>query len=340
MLVWAAALACRVDPVDLSGRPCPCAPGWICESAQNVCVLEPPNEGAVSVSNLRATWTTPNAIFWEWDSEGSPDQLRRFELLVGPSEAAVAARSEGVVIFTEAQNPELGRFLLPRVGGEDPVRSTITDLHQPDTLYFAQLIATDITGKRWATGYSSARTTLAPTQEIVVFSEDQTAGFSVPAELIRSSEAPYQGSWHYQYTKSCGSGGSCFENLRRMGMAIPLVRTPTGQDLIREGDYLTTAFIELAVANEARSASFWSEVWLAYGNCLSCSTRSCRYAFHPFTIRPGGAYRLIQVPLRVLEAPQGPAPYGQLSQGLCEFNLGGLWESNAPVRIDGVRIRW
>ncbi len=30
--------ACSLDNIDLSGRPCPCAPGWLCETSTNTCV--------------------------------------------------------------------------------------------------------------------------------------------------------------------------------------------------------------------------------------------------------------------------------------------------------------
>ena len=36
LLVWTAA-GCSIDPIELEGRRCPCAAGWLCDPDAGVC---------------------------------------------------------------------------------------------------------------------------------------------------------------------------------------------------------------------------------------------------------------------------------------------------------------
>lgn len=53
------ASSCQVPGLDLDGRPCPCAPGFTCEAATNICVVGA--GGATSTSNPTSTTTTTSA---------------------------------------------------------------------------------------------------------------------------------------------------------------------------------------------------------------------------------------------------------------------------------------
>ena len=42
--------ACGVDPLDLNGHPCPCGPGFVCDTARNLCVAPGELDGGVIVA--------------------------------------------------------------------------------------------------------------------------------------------------------------------------------------------------------------------------------------------------------------------------------------------------
>ena len=106
------AAACTVEAPDLAGKGCPCAPGWSCDPATNVCVQASggvggvgsgaagsaggslgggggggASDGAIVPSNLRIAWTTPESIRWAWDAVGPEDAFLRYELVTALVEA-------------------------------------------------------------------------------------------------------------------------------------------------------------------------------------------------------------------------------------------------------------
>ncbi|MFO0634908.1 MAG: serine/threonine-protein kinase [Nannocystaceae bacterium] len=210
---------------------------------------------AVQVGELHAQWATPNTIRWAWSAQGEADALRDYELVVGPSEHDVLTRSDACRVFTRADNPELGHFLLPRTGGADPVRATITDGHAPEQAVFARLWATDTAGRRHASNVASVHTAPPPVAEVVVFADARPHGFSIPVLEVVDTK-PYAGTHHLQFTSRCDPP-QCFANLRWQDLGVDLSRmTP--------GDFATTAYLELAVAVAGDATSWWSQLRLWY----------------------------------------------------------------------------
>ncbi|MEM6993146.1 MAG: hypothetical protein AAF721_21715 [Myxococcota bacterium] len=286
-------------------------------------------EAAVTVGNLRAAWATPNTIRWEWDAQGDADELLAYTLTVGESEQDVLDQSGSSREWTEADNPELSRYLLPRTGGEDQVTFTATDELTPDTIYFAQLRATDTAGNVVTTTVAAGRTAEPAVDEIVIMSDQETAGYSLPDNFLLTEERPYAGTHAYRYDSICPDGDStCWENLRRQELGLDL-------SAISQGTFATTAYFEVAVAIEGGTTPWWCSLWLAYD---PGSERLANYG--GWTARADGEYRLLQVPMREFEIQGAPTPYDELALGLFGFNVGCPWSAGSVVRVDEVRLRW
>lgn len=288
-----------------------------------------PDDAAVAVGNLRATWGTPNTIRWDWEAQGDPDRLLAYELVVGTSEDDVLSGGGSTVVWTEEQNPELGRFLLPRTGGEDPVVFTATDALEPDTRYYAQLIARDTAGNATVSNIAAGRTSQPPVDEIVIIADENTAGFSIPGTFALSSERPFAGTQGYRYESVCEGQAECWENLRRQEILLDV-------GAISQGSFGTTAYFEVALAIESETTPWWCSFWLWYDG--SSADRLASY--DAWTGRTGGDYRVIQVPLRAFLIQGEPTPYDELSFGLYGFNVGGPWSDGAVVYVDELRLRW
>jgi hypothetical protein len=235
------------------------------------------------------------------------------------------------VTWTRTQNPELGRYLLPKTGGEEPVRATTTDAHGPDTVVYARLRAIDTAGRATVSNVAAARTTLAPVGEVVVLVEEDPPGYSIPASFQRSDARPYAGQYHYRYLSTCEGQPECWENLRRQDMALDL-------SAMSEGNYATTAFVEVAVRAQDTDPPWWSQIWLWYdGTCSDCMA-----IYDGWTLRADGEYHIVQVPLRVFHRNgDQTVPYDEVAtHGLFGVNVGGNWADGATVDIDELRIRW
>lgn len=290
--------------------------------------------GAISVHNLHVVWTTSNTIRWHWARQGEESLFQAYELVVGKSALDVRARNNGAVIWTGAQNPELGHFTLPQTNGNDPVVMVMTDQHQAYTLYFAQLTAIDTDGKKWESNVAEARTTAVPGNEIVLFSEDPTSGYSIPGTVEHKTDPSraYDGQHYYEYTSSCNTGVTqCWENIRRQGIAKFL--TP-----ITENDFDNTAFFEIAVACEG-AHSYYSHARLMFVDAGQAGSNSTTWSNAGWSIRCDNSYRLIQIPLRELGGTT-TIPFAEISRELTEFGIGGAWSHGARIRIDEARVRW
>jgi hypothetical protein len=291
--------------------------------------FEQKRPGAISIANLHAVWGTANSIRWEWEATGNADALLSYTLVVATSEKDLLTRSGSAVVFSAKENPELGTFYLPRTGGKDQVVGTMTDGHAPETPYYALLEATDTSLLAQRSNVAAGRTTVAPTGEVVVFSEAATAGSSLPDSFVLTAGCGLQGSTCYSYTSKCQDGGPiCFENLRRRGLELDLGG-------ISEGNLATTAFYEFAVACSG-DHSYWSNgrLWLG-----GSAEPTGLFVYDGFSIRCDDRYRVVQLPLRIF-AGDSPLTYPDLARGLYEFTVGGFWSHGAQVRIDEVRIRW
>lgn len=287
-------------------------------------------EAAVAVGELRVAWTTPEQIRWQWAPSGEADQLARYELVTGPTEQDVLERSAAAVVWTPETNPELARFHRPKTTGVDLVEATVTDRHAPDTVYFAQLTAYDSTGRSSASNVAQARTQEAPVGEIVVFADEPLVGYSIPAGIDISNAGPFAGDAHYRYIADCEGEPDCFIVLKRQGFGIDL-------SAVTEGNFATTAYLELALAVSGSTPPWWSEIWVWYRDPDSTDdSYAGTYVYSPFTARVDGQYHVWQVPLREFDG----ARYEDLAQGLYMFAVSGRWTNGAVIDIDEVRIRW
>jgi serine/threonine-protein kinase len=327
--------------------------------------------GAIEVSNLRVAWTTPNAVGWSWDAEGAANDLLRYELVVGADPGEVAARaasgsasasgaapSGALKVWTEAQNPELGRFQLPRTESIEKVRGTITEGHAPATVYHGRLAAIDTRHCRSTTELVAARTAVAPYGEIQILHDNALPGYALPVGYALTEAGPHHAgsARHYEYRSTCPPGqAACWENLRHV-TDVPLK--------IRAGP-LTQGFVEVALACEGVGAAFWSELVVCFGDsCEHLCEKGCEagcenrceeayvWNYAPFTVAcaRGGGYRVVQLPLRAFTArtrygcarrSSCPLTIERLAAGkLTRFTVGGAWPRDAIVRVDEVKIRW
>lgn len=252
-----------------------------------------------------------------------------YELVTGETEQDVLSRTGTAVVWTADQNPELGRFFLPAVGGEDPVVVTLTDGHLPSKQYWAQLTAIDTANRRGLSNVVAARTADPPSHSAVVFSEDDV-GYSMPADyLVLSDRYPYEGTYHYDFVQTCTGGDSaCWDNIGRAGLSIDPFD-------ISIGTLSTTAFLEFALAADGPAISYWSHVRLRFGSPES------KYFYYPaWTLRSDGSYHMYQIPLRAFLNDSGNLPHSELEYGLRQFDMGGLFTDGAHTSIDEVRVRW
>lgn len=278
------------------------------------------------MSNLRATWSTPNAVHWDWDLAGSAD-LQSFAIVVADSTADLTTCSGSARLFGPADNPELGYYSFPTVGSL--VRKTITDGHVPDRDVVAQLVAIDTSGKRSVTNVAATRTLPAPGNEIVVFSEEATAGYSIPENVLLSTTAPYAGSYCYECVLACPGGSArCWEWMRRQGIDVDLSAIPA--------DAYDGAFVEVAVSCDGTVHAFYAGLRLMFGTASSTTL----YNYEPITLRCDGRYRLYQLPIRAFESSMGPVPHSDLSRGLREISVGSEWTTGTTIRFDEYRILW
>jgi hypothetical protein len=354
-----AAASCSIGEVDLTGKHCPCAPGFVCDRSTNVCLgsldaSAPPDaslddgpddatpSGAIALSNLHAMWATPNSVRWEWSAQGNTTLFGSYELVVGPTPEAVKARAAGVRVWTSDDNPELGAFQVVDVNLDvEQVTRTATDKHTPATTYFAQLVAIDASGKRSTSNVAQAQTADTPSHELVIFSEADMAGSSMPPAFARSMVAPFAGTFDYGGLVSCsGTPPSCLENFRRVALGVSLAALPQSS--------FDVAFLELAVSGSARTEENWSIAGLYFGDdtCGGASSdAACKWHYDGWSMRAGQRYRVLQVPLRTLHrlGQTATLTYAELvAQGfkLYAVNVFGRWVNGTTTRVDEIRVRW
>jgi hypothetical protein len=340
--IAAVLFGCHVADVDLTGHPCPCVDeSWVCSQPKGVCV-----RGAVSLSSLQVAWTTPNNMGWTWKAEGL-DNLAAYELGIGPTLEDVQARTSKTRTWTAKENPELAFSFLPRSTVADPVLQTMTDEHAPNTTYFGKLFAIDKSGVSSSTAPASGSTTPPAGARIVLYSDDLLPGsFPLPTSLTPRCISPPEGfngsACALEFDGACddiafdagATGTTCGENLRVGGLGLPLSE-------LSDTNFEHLAFVEFAIAVDPPPQSFWSNVWLAFGQV----NEACTYCwgFSPWTVRADGQYRRVQVPLRVFTAisnPEKRLTRADFGAGLTQFAIGGTWSRGAKVRLDEVSIRW
>ena len=346
---------CIIRDVDFDDKRCPCDEGFWCDTSQDRCVEgaapdggivgvdapgsdigprpdAPGEDGVFEVANLRAAWATPNAIRWAWDPLGAEGDLAYYELVVGQSEDLAGAR-----VWDVGDNPELGRYRLPRTGLGDVVTATITDELSEDTFYYAQLVAVDTAGGRSRSNVAVGHTDVAPrpTGVVVLFDDARSGGgYPLPGCIDVSMSGEHAaGTAHLEWLVRCdaglsaecaaGSGGECWENLRQQGMTIDL----SGLSM---GDF-STAFLEFELSYTGDQPAWYSEVSVMVG--------TTRFTVAPLTYRADGQYRRFQIPLDQMSYMGTPMTHGDLGT-LTSWRVGAQWTHDGVVRLDEIRVRW
>ena len=321
---------CGFGGIDFSAKTCPCGEGFECDEVCDRCVPSG-GGGLITISDLGAEWTTPNGIRWSWLAQGRPEDLARYELIVGETQQAVC-QGRDVRVWGPDDNPELARFFLPDSASADPVTRTLTDEHQSDRPYFARLRAIDTRSRVSLSNVASTRTLGQPqVGALEVYSESDIG--SAPQCLSPSSTAPFQGSKHYQVTPACPNEGdgncagpnnaaSCWMNLS-LEKNIDLTTWDAGS--------FETAYLEFAIAYDATAPAYWAEAHLKRDQAV--------WSVRALTLRADGAYRLYQVRLNsLIHSSERPIELADLAQPFDAFWLGGRWQAGSTVRIDEVRL--
>jgi hypothetical protein len=336
LVVVSAVAGCSVDDVVLEGKQCPCAAPAICNPLSNTCTTA--QSGQIEVSNLRAAWVTPETIRWEWDASGDRDRLQSYALVVAGSAQQLDSGTD-TTVWTAEQNPELGRYALPRAGNEDQVLATSTDGHAPRTEYVARLFAIDTSSGLRASNIALARTGETPIDSATIYSEQRPAGYALPSCFGPATTAPFSGSTHWTYTNRCeGSvaicgtpqspGLACWENLAWDAFSLDIT------DRLGPGAF-ATAYIEFALAIDGPEHVFWGTVFIHTGN-------GSPWFMNMLTFASDRGYRRYQVRLTALTGPGNkPLAYEDLqARPITQWAAGGLWSNGATIRVDEVSIRW
>lgn len=324
-------VGCGFKSVDLSGKECPCAPGFECDDATGLCVSSTGNcEPLVTATSFRARWSTANVVWWDWEPLGNRDDFVRYELHV--AERPEDLGTDRAIVFGPDDNPELGGFVLQRTrGADDIVTSTMTHDLEPNRTYAARLVAIDSAFCEFQSEVAAVSTTLDPPAEIVIFRDDIT-GSPFPRTI-----SAVDGTLEHvpDMDVECVMSGDtvCSQNLRLISLGL-------GLSHISPGEFANTAFVEVSVSTDAAVHSFFSRVWLGFD-------AGGTFQIEPFTIRANGEARVMQFPLTELANAGTLLEHAvATSSPLEQFNLGGQWARRTPddqparVRLDEIRIRY
>ena len=364
---------CVLEPVELDGRACPCVSGWVCDPSTETCRRsaqetsggvgssgttgsEPPAStsaadptttasaesstgtppGRFDVQAFSADWSTPESIHWTWDVVGEEGDFLAWELRVATDQAGLDA-GEGVMVFDDSTNPELGRFVLKNTAGVDPVVAAVTRGLTPSTEYVARLLVYDTAGGvSQSPNVAIRRTTEPPTQSVVLFADDPwSAGYPLPGCMERTDVAPFEGSHHQEVQIWCDGAGDpsctlleetsaeCWENLRFEEMGESLSGLGGGD--------LADAFLEFSLAVIAPEGVEGHGWWSSAGVRIDGMPRE----YKPLTFPADGTYHRFQVPLTQMNIT-----LDDLAGPLGGPRVGSRWQHGTVLRLDEVRVRW
>lgn len=289
------------------------------------CLAEQGADTGIAIDALELEYATPNTLRVRWDSSHLSGTFSHYEVHLVP---AVESPDCEVRRYDSQRNPGLGHYTAPQPAGYAIKSTTISSL-DPDTAYLVQLLAFDDEGRSTVSSVLQARTAAAPTDGLVLFSEDDTAGYSIPSELQLAAGNAFSGSQYYEFVSDCSPG--CFENLRRQAIDVPLA-SMSAEDF--EG-----AYYEFALASSNGEHSYWSQARLSFEQADGSSRL---FVYAPFVHRADDDYSVYQIPLSAFSADELSVPlrYDAASRAVHEFTVGGIWAQDQTVRIDELRIRW
>jgi hypothetical protein len=362
--------SCILDPVDFSGHPCPCADGYVCDDAIDRCVQSAPagGDGVVRVENLRAAWRTPNAIRWTWDSSAPDnDSLARYELFLARSSADLAMRSTTpcpgfdlvpgtCCVFDPSTSPELGSYFRPRAGGPAPVRGVFASDLEPNTEYFAVLVATDTGGGTFTSNVAVGRTQIAPIGAVTIADDGDPPGYELPgapcyAPVTRAGDAQ-SGTDYLERIHVCVGPDAesvddteCSPNNTSIPECWANIRTQeTALDQNLDENQFELAYLEFWMAIEDSGPSYWSH---AGAHLLFSDGRRAYPTFEEITFVPDRGYVRYQIALDQMTwihpGDMEPSPItfeDMIGTRFDGYRIGGTFANGARIRIDSIAVRW
>lgn len=336
-LVAIASVSCTID-VSIENKGCPCVDGYVCDLGLDRCV---PDTCApkITVEDFRAVWSTSNTIRWGWTPRGEEADFLAYELWVAPTQPELA--SDARRVYGVEHNPELGFF-----STSAETMTTGSDGLEPGTSYVAHLRATDNTLCTSGTALVAESTLLDPQSSITLFRDTIPEGGELaPGPPVFDVANDAEGA-HLLYDVAqdveCNPdvddpAALCGQPLRLRRLDRNLARDPA-QPAAGGLRGVNDAFLELRVSNTSPVPSFYTEVWLRFGDCFGEQL----YEWDNWAMRSDGEYFTVQVPLVELRSATGqPLTFDVVeSATLCEVAVGAQWHKNGRARVDDIVIRY
>lgn len=352
----AVAVACSVDTLDVEGKQCPCAGGFVCDTSTNTCVTsvpapppvdggapdndvpKPDASGAITVLNFVQRWETANGVRWEWQAIGDGTKFKRYEIVTGARAEDVRARAQSTRTFDPTTNPELGTFGGRSTDAGVPVTLwSVTDGHKEGEIVFAQVIAYDTNDVPSYSDIASA-TTSRPRFAIPIYADGRPdGGVFVPSVGTKIVQDGGYDAAFVEHTVSCQGPPPC-----AVETGVSSIDGLDG-DAIMSATEFGVAFLELAVRGTNVPGEFVDVV--LYVGADSCGT-PCRMRFSGLSFgRQPDEWRLLQIPLgrfRGGDGTTGGFNFNQLSnrKRIAAFLIAAESPDGVTIGLDQARIRW
>jgi hypothetical protein len=367
LLVGLAFSACTVGAIDFTGKPCPCADGWICNSNTQTCERTdagllppsklPPEDGGIVLSDdgggpqprivpsaLTATWTTGTTVGWTWNTTGDPADFDHWEIITGPTQNDVSTHSLNSRTVTAKELPDLTSFerVDRRTDDRIPRFFAVTIDHPRGAEVFASVIGVDRFGNRAPTPIASGKT-VATTKELVIFSEQPMPGTSSPDTFVRDTDRPRSGRFVYGSKVVCDAGQATCSVVLKQILREAGVGQVTLKGLGFDAAAFDRAYLQIAIAGNANVLPLYSS-GVSLFTCNGPLADACRYRLPGFFFLGDTVYRVVEAPLRELRDPDRNALRFDILAAtgfeISGINLLGTWRANAKVRVDDISIRF
>lgn len=348
-----ASFGCSVGLLDLEGKACPCADGYVCKEPENVCVLpstaafDGPNfetdagaetDGArpdaasrIQVSALTSPWQTANTIRWDWQVDGDSAAFQAYKIEWADSAEKL---ERGITqSFGGADKPELAAFRPWDGNTSGPFKMwTTTQGHGVNTKYFARVTVTEASGATSTTAVASAKTTsLVAAPNVRVLFDGSKPVTATPSTFTYRTGGGIEP--HYRFVAECDAN-RCDVNLQLTGLGTSL--TPFTQE------NFDAAFLEVRLSiTSTASTGFDSVISVIPPGCPRDS--SCGWTFSGWSQRWGENRPPLQVPLRELDTPTGKLTFAQIQTSgfaVAGISIAGSWAGGALFRLFDARIKW
>lgn len=346
--------SCSVGELDLTGKQCPCASGYVCDVPSNTCSrgvadggaeLDAPSDALASpdrdpdalivVRDLKVAWTAPATVRWEWTVAGKAADFQAYEVATATTADDLAKRAGSFEVVSGNDRPEVRTFDA-RGGTKEGtfVVWTTTSVRGANTRQVMQVKATDVRGRSTSTAVVAVVSSAVADSTKLIF-DGSVAKTAKPADF--QYRTPVGGPNAYVLVVDCGAGAGASPCAKRAEL------TDLGIDLASGGAFnaadFAAAFVQVELEGNVSVASFDSVLSVDVGN--GCP--DCRYGYPGFT-QSGVAKTTLQVPLRELRNAKGEALTQQLlaTKNFQIFGLSfsGTWKQGALLRLLDARIRW